>query len=181
MKKTLVLLISLLLLVTVFTGCGEKTYKYDGTTEEFLAAVVNGATATLGEDNYPFSETLPLVSADSSNENAPNYIGLTQEQITQYVAESCISSALFSTSPHQVLIVKCKSAADTSAVATAIASGFDSGRWICVIPDRSETVVVGEYVFLLVSKNATVDALESSLKTVTGDDALKFNVFFTAE
>ncbi|MDR0813654.1 MAG: hypothetical protein LBO63_06605 [Oscillospiraceae bacterium] len=178
-KKLITTLITVLFAAALFAGCSEKppvtptpsesaapASVYDS-ADDFLAAVIE----TFGED-YPVSDTLDLIG----NENISNYLGLTAAEISEYVQQAYVSTALMMTSPHQIAVIKLKDAAQAQAAAAAMASGFDPHKWICVIPELCETVISGEYVFLVAGKLS----VEAAIAELTGAEP-QVDVFYTKE
>jgi hypothetical protein len=59
-----------------------------------------------------------------------------------------------------------------------IAAGFDSGKWICVRPERSAVLESGNYVLLAVGGAESVEALLESFRALAGGTAGEANIFF---
>ncbi|MDR0822094.1 MAG: DUF4358 domain-containing protein [Oscillospiraceae bacterium] len=146
-----------------------------GGTAEVLDKLITAAGTKLDEDN-----ALPMAFTDPvSGDNSKNATGLDTDQFNKYVAEATVSTGAMMTMPHQIAVIKCKDEAAAKEVKALVASGFDSNKWICVIPDKSAVTASGEYVLLVVGRNEASAAVLSAFADLTGVSADKANVFFT--
>ena len=138
------------------SGSG-STETLKGTTSELLSKLFENAQAQL-----PAGNVLPAGLDDKiTAENCLGMLGLTPQQLEQYVEEATVSQAAITSIAHQVALVKCKSSADAKTVKQLIADGFDSGRWICVFPEQSLVQESGSYVLLVASAKVNVEALKA--------------------
>jgi hypothetical protein len=154
------------LFASACSGNGKETLT--GSTEEVLNAVLEAS----GE--LPAAATAPVTS-----ENSQNALGISPSDFDKYVSEASVSTALIMTSAHEVALVKVKNAGDVATVKNLIASGFDSGKWICVAPGESLVVESGTYILLVASTTANADAIVAAFKTKAGDNVGEVNIFFT--
>ncbi|OQA73890.1 MAG: hypothetical protein BWY35_00138 [Firmicutes bacterium ADurb.Bin248] len=141
-----------------------------GDTKDILAAVNEGANI----DFETFDEQITA-------ETCQSYLGLTPEQLSEYAEDAYVSMAAMNVSAHLTALVKCKDAASAAEVKSLVAKGFDSGRWVCVRPDRCLVVEAGSYVFLIASYDEIATALEDAFRALAGDAAGEADVFFEAE
>ncbi|HWQ57802.1 MAG TPA: hypothetical protein VN540_02190 [Clostridia bacterium] len=142
----------------------------NGDTKDILASINEGA-------NIDFSTFDEQITA----ETCQSYLGLTAEQLDEYVEDAYVSVAEMNVSAHLSALVKCNDEASAEQVKQLIADGFDSGRWVCVRPDQSFVVDAGIYVFLVASYDETATALKDSFLAISGDAAGEVDVFFEAE
>ncbi|MDR1961913.1 MAG: DUF4358 domain-containing protein [Gracilibacteraceae bacterium] len=144
-----------------------------GELPDILASVIEGANATLPEP-LPQSFEDPVTAEDCQG-----MLGLTPEQFAQYVEGAYVSNAALTTSAHEIALVKCKDAAAAAEVKQLIAAGFDSAKWVCVLPDESSVIDSGSYVLLCVTLSQYSDALTASFKALAADNTGEKVVFYT--
>ncbi|MDR1069873.1 MAG: DUF4358 domain-containing protein [Gracilibacteraceae bacterium] len=188
MKKIILLAVSLLLLLT-FSACGGggtppaastpppaevPADTLTGETVEILAAVV----AAAGE---AAEAPLPQSFEDQvTAENCQGMLGLTPEQFAEYVTDAYVSNAALTTSAHEVALVKCNDPAAAAEVKALIAEGFDSQKWVCVLPDESSVVDSGSYVLLLATSSDYAEALTAGFTALAADNTGEKIVFYTS-
>lgn len=141
-----------------------------GILAEIMLAAGNKLT---GDSKLPMS-----FEAEITKDNCTG-VGLTSEQLEQYVAEAYSSSGALTTSAHELVIFKCKDAESAAEVKKLVAEGFDPGKWICVRPDKCAAVDSGEYVLLAVSSSAVADAVLEAFDGITGESMGEVNEFYT--
>jgi len=148
-----------------------------GATDGILSQVIDAAGATLtGNDALPGLLTDPITI-----DNAPGMLGLIPDDFTEYVTEATVAQGAINTFAFQVALVKCNDAESAQTVNEQIKTGFDSGKWICVFPEQSLTVVSGSYVLLAVGTKAQTDALASAFASAAGSSASAPEIFYTGE
>jgi len=148
-----------------------------GTTDGILSQVIDAAGATLtGNDALPGLLTDPITI-----DNAPGMLGLVPDDFTEYVDEATVAQGAINTFAFQVALVKCKDLDSAQTVNEQIKTGFDSGKWICVFPEQSLTVVSGSYVLLAVGTTAQTNALASAFASAAGSNASAPDIFYTGE
>jgi hypothetical protein len=168
-----------LLFLAASVGCAKKapavSDTLSGSPAELMASVLSGADALLDDESK-----LPM-SFDSAadSENCQGRLGLTPEQLAQYVEDGVVSTAAIGSQAHEVALVKCKDAASAAEVKKLIAEGFDSGIWVCVFPERSFVVDSGSYVLLAATSAAAADALQQSFAALAGELVGEVKVFYT--
>ena len=153
----------------------KPTDAISGSSESILQSVISDANGILGEENGMGMSFDSEVTEDT----AQNSLGISSEQFSQYVTEAYVSTAAISAHAHQVAVVKCKDAAAALEVKKLVASGFDSGKWICVYPEQSFAVESGSYVLMAATRNDVAAALKSSFSALAGGKVGTVNVFYT--
>jgi len=142
----------------------EPAGNLSGSTSSILESILSKAASTLsGDDELPRSFTDPV-----SASNAKDTLGLTASQFTDNVADAYVSTAAIGSFAHQVALIKCNDAAAAQVVKSAVASGFDSGKWICVFPEQSFVVDSGSYVLLVATTNVRADKLRAAFSSIAG-------------
>jgi hypothetical protein len=175
------LLLLLLLLLFALTACSgggapaappaEDTLT--GELPDLLASVIAGANAAL-------TEKLPQSFEDQvTAENCQGMLGLTPEQFTEYVTGAYVSNSALSTSAHEIALVKCKDQSAAAEVKQLMAQGFDSGKWVCVMPDESSVIDSGSYVLLISTISQYADALTASFSDLAANNVGEKNIFYT--
>ena len=144
-----------------------------GTVSEILASVISKADSMLdGENKMPFSFASPV-----TEENVQGMLGLSSSQMSSYVSEAYVSVAAIGTFAHQVALIKCNDKAVAVTVKSAVASGFDSTKWICVFPEQSFVIDAGSYVLLVATTNLRAEKLREAFITMAGKTG-SVNIFF---
>ncbi|MDR2615598.1 MAG: hypothetical protein LBC28_03360 [Oscillospiraceae bacterium] len=138
--------------------------------DSLLQEILDSAGAGLeGED------ALPMSFLDPVTEENYGKLGLSESDFalvdTAYTAIAGIISQA-----HEVALLYAPGHA--AELKDAIAAGYDSGKWVCVSPDKSAVIASGDYVLLAASRNATVDALVQAFRELVGDGEV--NVFYTS-
>lgn len=129
-------------------------------------------------DNSEFQKGMTFDSAITAD-NCQSYLGLTADELEQYVEDALVSNAAITTNAQQVAVIKCKSAEDAVTVKGLVAAGFDSGRWICVMPQQSFVVEAGQYVLLAATTEDGAAQLQAGLAAIAGDSMGQVDTFFT--
>jgi hypothetical protein len=147
----------------------------NGTTAELMPKLLEKAQSHLAA-----GQELPKGFTEAvTTDNCELYLGLTAEQFTQYIDNATISNAAISTIPHQVVLLKCLSAADAEQVARLISAGYNSERLICVFPDQSFVQQSGSYVMMVSSSTENSEALQAGFSELAGGNVGEPQVFFT--
>jgi hypothetical protein len=113
------------------------------------------------------------------NENVQGFLGLTPDQLAEYVKQAVVFSGAFMTNAHEIGFVQCKDPAAAKKVTELIAAGFDSHRWICVLPQQSIVTVAGDTVMLAVGQREHNTALYNSFSDLAQNTASEANEFFS--
>jgi glucose/arabinose dehydrogenase len=120
----------------------------------------------------------PYINPVTSDDCLP-MLGLEPEDFSGDVDEAYVSNAAIMTIAHEIALIKCSDADAAARVKRLIASGFNSGRWICVFPDRSLVIEAGEYVMLAATGASISEALVNSFVSNLGGAADDADVFYT--
>lgn len=181
MKRKFLVLFFVFLLVLSLASCGggkaadtdtgvNASDTLSGNVSDILAAVISDADAEL-----------PMTFEDLVTvENAQGMIGLTPNQFESYVSEAAVSTAAITTFAFQVALIKCNDIATVTETKEFIATGFDSSKWICVMPERSLVVESGSYILLAVGPADSVDAIVKSFTDMADGNIGSPNIFFSA-
>jgi len=192
MKKIVTIFFAIILVCALLAGCGGNGSQggssgsgggsgavsaLTGSTADILQQTMDDANAALSE-----ADALPAAFTDpTTSENAPGMLGLTPDDFVSYTVEATSATGALITFAFQVSVVECKSDSDAVLVSDLIASSFDSGKWICVFPEQSLTMVSGAYVLLAVGHAVQTDALAASFRDLAGGVASEANVFYHGE
>jgi hypothetical protein len=148
-----------------------------GSTADILQQMLNDAGAALGEENQ-----LPEVLTDPvTAENSPGMLGVIADDFVGYVTEATSATAAINTSAFEIALIKCGGAETATTVEDLINSGFDSGKWICVMPEQSLTAVSGSYVLLAVGGKTQTDAIAGAFSAAAGGEASDPRIFYAGE
>ncbi len=179
MKKAICLTFALLIALFL-TGCGEKKPDLpDKSAETALQSIMDKSGTELGEEGFPPVEGMALTTNDLDDEGV-NF-GITPAQFGDYVSEAYISKALFTTSPFEVALFKCKDAEAALAVKNAIADNYFTGKWVCVFPKQAFTADAGQYVLLAATEDTHAPVIQKYFAEEFGVDAGNVNKFYTFE
>jgi hypothetical protein len=143
-----------------------------------LAELFAQINADAKESVPAFGEVAMLelpVTADS----AQNDVGLSAEQWSQYAREGMLAMAMLNSQAESYALVECVDADAARAAAEAIATGFNSEKWVCVWPQRSVVLPAGNFVLLAAGRGEVVQAYLDAFCALTGANAEDANTFFT--
>ncbi|MDR0851251.1 MAG: DUF4358 domain-containing protein [Clostridiales Family XIII bacterium] len=189
MKKTLIIFaLTLMLVLTTFSGCssgGTGDGSTDGTaaatdtltgdTSGILEDILSGADETLADSDKLPPNFIDPVTAD----NAQGMLGLSPDEFGEYVSEAYAATGALTTSAYEVALIKCTDFDAAAEVKALVAGGFESGKWICVMPEQSFTVESGSYVLLAVSSKAGGDAILESFTAAADGNVGDADMFYT--
>jgi len=148
-----------------------------GAAADILQGIMDEAGKALGEaDAMPATLTDPITA-----ENAPGMLGLTPDDFVSFVEDAAGAIGALNVMAFQVVIARCADAQDAELVNGMIQAGYDSGKWICVFPEQSLTMVSGSYVLLAVGRVAETDALADAFKAAAGGNADGPYIFYAGE
>jgi hypothetical protein len=179
MKKiALVSILIIALVLIVFSGCSggansdaNKSDTLSGDTADILQQVIDGASAA----------ELPAIFTNPVTKNtAQGMLGFSEAQFDDYVADAYAATGVINVMAFELTLVKCNDFAAAAEVKQLIANGFDSKKWICVMPETSVVIDSGSYVLLVAGQKTQADALLESFGNVAGGNVGDANAFFEA-
>jgi hypothetical protein len=190
MKKiTVFAVLFVLFAAVVFSGCGDSGGSGDsggaggepvdtlgGAGPDILESVLADADEALGGGQLPQTFGDPVTA-----ETAQGLIGLTPEQFDEYVTEAQALTAALMTSAYEVALIKCKDFEAAATVKDLVAGGFDSAKWICVMPEESFVIDSGSYVLLAAVGTTAGDAIIESFTAAAEGNVGEVNVFFEGQ
>ena len=179
------IILALMLAAASLAGCkGENDQTGDGgdatqssltgTTADILQQILDEAIAALG------SEMPATISDPVTSETSPGLLGVLQDDFVSYVDEATVATAAIGTFAFQVAVIKCNSEDDAKTINEQIMKGYDSGKWICVFPEQSSTMVSGSYVFLAVGSVSQVGELSAAFNDLAGVGSSQ-DIFYKGE
>jgi hypothetical protein len=174
MKRILLVLAGLALALTAGCSGGAKD-TLTGSAEEVLAAVIEQATAALPEGHMPVGDIITV-----TDQEAQGRLGLALGDYTSYVAQAAASVPMLSTSAYEIAVVKVTDMGQVADAKAAIAAGFDSGQWVCVMPEQSIVIESGSYILLAVGTTEVTDAVVAAFTSLADGNVGTANTFFTA-
>ena len=126
-----------------------------GTPAELLEAFLE----ELKEAGVQMPMLLPIMPVPAAESQYA--VGLSEEDFTQYVADSAQSMAAIGTNAHQIVLLQGVDDNAAGEIKSLISSegGYNSQKWICVFPDMTIVVESGPYVLLAAAHRDVVDAL----------------------
>lgn len=139
------------------------------------SADTNDTTAALSPEEQEVLDTLQQLVAGAADEIMCDNIILPADQYPYYLFIDYIdgsiaasASALIGSIPHSVVLLKLPEDADVAAVAADIEANMDPRKWICVEAEATMVKTSGQYVLMVMSSQATVDAISANFDTVFG-------------
>ena len=135
-----------------------------------------GDTATeLTAEEQEVLDTVQQLVAGAADEIMCDNIIISSDQYPYYLFIDYIegsiaasSSAMIGSIPHSVVLLKLPEDADVAAVAAEIEENMDPRKWICVEAEATMVKTSGQYVLMVMSSQATVDAISANFDTVFG-------------
>ncbi len=89
-------------------------------------------------------------------------LGTTELEYT----EAAYAMPMMNAVAYQLNMFRIDESADVEAFKAAAESSFDTGKWVCVIPEKVETVNVGNVVMFVAGESNTVDALVAAFQSL---------------
>lgn len=140
------------------------------------AGNTTGDTATeLTAEEQEVLDTVQQLVAGAADEIMCDNIIISSDQYPYYLFIDYIegsiaasSSAMIGSIPHSVVLLKLPEDADVAAVAAEIEENMDPRKWICVEAEATMVKTSGQYVLMVMSSQATVDAISANFDTVFG-------------
>ena len=192
MKKTLAILLTLMLAAGAFASCGGKDKKEETKTPESNvtenigsdeekneeAAVDTSAYTTLGIIDSIYAQKAPAfmtmsIPVDLADADAVKmYLGL---EDASKIAEAAVTESMMGAQAYSLVVARVAQGQDVKAVAEEMNSGIDPRKWVCVGADDIKYTTAGDLVcFCMISTDFKED--------FTADDAINaFNKIMTGE
>lgn len=131
--------------------------------------------AELTAEEQEVLDTVQQLVAGAADEIMCDNIIISSDQYPYYLFIDYIegsiaasSSAMIGSIPHSVVLLKLPEDADVAAVAAEIEENMDPRKWICVEAEATMVKTSGQYVLMVMSSQATVDAISANFDTVFG-------------
>ena len=171
MKKTVCLMLAVMLLTGLMTACGGSKPAEgstaggsapEGTPSEIIDAIYAEKTVDLNL----MTIDIALDDADAVRYN----LGLEDASKLEAAA---VSEPMMGSQAYSLAVVRVKDAADAAATAQAMADGIDQRKWICVEADTLRVMTKGPVVVLFMvdsrlADTVTIDDIEKAFTTVCG-------------
>lgn len=167
MKKCLSLILAVIMLALLVSGCGgndsENVKGPEGKPSEIIESIYEKKTA--GE------LSVLTVDVDLSDKNAvKSYLGLDS---ADKIKEASASESALGAQAYSLVIARVNDEADAEEIAKSMRDGIDPRKWICVEADDIRTVACGDVImFVMVSTeyadSFTADDLADAFKEVCG-------------
>ena len=154
----------------------EEPITNEDTTGDTAAEDTTGDTAAeLTAAEQEVLDTVQQLVAGAADEIMCDNIIISSDQYPYYLFIDYIegsiaasSSAMIGSIPHSVVLLKLPEDADVAAVAAEIEENMDPRKWICVEAEATMVKTSGQYVLMVMSSQATVDAISANFDTVFG-------------
>ncbi len=151
--KKFFLILVIVALAVVFTGCGNKNV--EGSLEDIMEKVYED----IPEDNRP----MMLMNTKVTEENIEYYLGTKDIEYKEALASESGTGSI----AHSVVLVRVKDGNDVSEVKTKIKENVDPRKWICVGVENSDVIVESKgdlIILILVEDKDNREKLEKSFK-----------------
>lgn len=170
MKKTIALILALVMVLAALTGCGGDEGK---TSESALVGMgLEDILNSIYEQTAPeFGVmTMPVDLADP--DAVPYMTGLTADQASM-VKEAIVSESMMGSQAYSLVLVRVNNTADINTVAEAMKNGIDTRKWICVEADDLAVAASGDVVMLIMVSSEyasaiTADSVVAAFKQTAG-------------
>jgi len=150
-------------------------------SQEAPESALTGSTEDILNQILETHEDIVYFIDPVTSENAPSMLGMTPDDFVSMVEEATSAQNILGMIAFQATVVKVKDLNDVEMVAEMIQNGFDSSKWIEVMPEQSLTVISGRYILLAVGTADQTDALASAFKDAAGGVASEPVIFYTGE
>lgn len=151
MKKTIKLLLLLVVCMASLTGCGSKTIEGE------LSDIMQDIYTDINQEDMPMLDNFNVL--EMAPDNIEYYIGTKDIEYEEiYASEPMMSSVAYS-----VVLVRMKDGADIEGAKTKIKENVDPRKWICVEVPKEDVIVKskGDLIILIMVENeATREKIE---------------------
>ena len=155
MKKITALLLAMILLLGMLTGCDTAAPAPDAAAagpEGTLGEILDGIYATVKPEFDVIAMPIDLTDADS----VKYFTGLDADD---KVAEALVSESALCAQAYSLVLVRVNDAADAAAVAEEMKAGIDPRKWICVGADDLRVAGAGDVVMLIMVSTEYADTI----------------------
>lgn len=147
--KKISLFIVLLVGLLVFTGCGTKVEKVEGSLKEIMEKIYTDVYTDVPEEERPMLGDIDVLT--DMPDNIEYYIGTKDIEYSEiYAREPMMGSIAYS-----VVLVRMKDGADIEAAKTKIAETVNPRKWVCVEVAKEDVIVKnkGDLIILIMVKD----------------------------
>ena len=163
MKKILIL--SLLLVVLLFTGCSNKDCATCDYSSSDLTGIIDGIYENIGSENMPMVAT---IESDITDLDALNYnTGLSSNENIEYVV---VSEPMMSSQAYSFVLVKVKDLSSVEGVKEEIFNNINTRKWVCV---EAEMLYVNNYdtvISIIMTNEELGNKLKSEFESLAGSN-----------
>lgn len=151
MKKVLAFVMAAMLAVSLAACAGGGVSKDpDLTLEEMMTAALEGV------------ELPKIQNIEITDENFEMYFFTKPAE----GAEALVSEAMISSIAHSVGIIKTADEASAGTLAASIRENLNPRKWICVEAEKSEVVVHGRYILMVMSSTDAASAISENFNSL---------------
>ena len=147
----------------------------DGTENTNPETPATDGETTVTPEEQEVLDTLQKLVAGAADDIMCDNTIITADQYPYYLFIDYIdgsiaasASAMIGSIAHSVVLLKLPEDADVAAVAADIEANMDPRKWICVEAEATMVKTSGQYVLMVMSSQATVDAISANFDTVFG-------------
>lgn len=147
----------------------------DGTENTNPETPATDGENTVTPEEQEVLDTLQKLVAGAADDIMCDNTIITADQYPYYLFIDYIdgsiaasASAMIGSIAHSVVLLKLPEDADVAAVAADIEANMDPRKWICVEAEATMVKTSGQYVLMVMSSQATVDAISANFDTVFG-------------
>lgn len=161
-KKTLSILVILILCMSVCTACGKAGDSTDvhieGELTDILAQIYDGADLD-SETKEAMAER--YMTDVLTEDNAVMFLGASEVSYT----EGIVSVPLMNVIPYQCVLLRVNPD-DVDSVKTLLLENADLNKWVCVSADKAEAESIGDLVLFVMGEENVADAIVASFKAL---------------
>lgn len=153
MKKLFKIFTTLVVCLTVLTGCGsdsETASNYEGTLSDAINAIYEVKAPEFMVGEYPSDIT-----------DADNVKFLTGLDSAELISDMVISESMIGSQAYSLAMVRLNDSKDAQTVAQQMLEGIDTRKWICVEADDIQVVASGDIVMLIMIASEYSDMMTS--------------------
>ena len=164
MKKTLAVILSLVLAAGVFAACGKKNDKNDVNSDAEIsdtsAYTLQGIVDSIYAQKAPLFMygTMPVDLEDEFSYNT--YLGLDDPSS---IKEAVFSESMIGAQAYSLVIARVNEGQDATKVAESMKAGINPRKWVCVEADDVKVTTYGDLVCFVMISSEYKD-------TITADD-----------